>query len=306
MTRTPLRVYRVALVAVLLRALIAGGQETLATELKPETLKAWKEYERLTEKRIVSELESNKGFLVQDFLPAAEATRCRQTLASGGVFVYKMETRNAEGKQIDVPQGMIHHWLGSIFLPGVNLADLLQWIQNYDQQAKYFDEVEESRLLIRNGDTFKIFLRLKRKKIITVYYNTEHLVEYQSRGFARVSSKSYATKIAEVENAGTPQEQEKPQGKDSGFLWRLNSYWRFQQVEGGVVVDCESISLSRGIPRGLQWLIQGYVESVPKESVENTLSAIRKGFHGRTGRQRSTWSYPKAREVPAGAVRSTQ
>ena len=66
-------------------------------------------------------------------------------------------------------------------------------------------------------------------------------------------------------------------GNDSGFLWRLNSYWRFQEENGGVFVECESISLSRAIPFGLGWLLKGIIESVPQESLESTLTSIREG-----------------------------
>src|SRR6266571_496565 len=94
---------------------------------------------------------------------------------------------------------------------------------------------------------------------------------------ARKRLSSTTTRITEVQNAGTASEMEKPVGDDSGFLWRLNSYWRFKQQGDGVVVECESISLSRSIPFGLGWLIKGFVESVPRESLENTLVSIRDG-----------------------------
>jgi hypothetical protein len=290
--------------AMPLAALAASAQIIPTVELKPAALEAWTEYERLTEKRIAGELESSERFLVQDFLPDGEAARCRETLASGDVFIRKMETRNEEGKPIAVREGMIHHWFGSIFLPGVNLGKLLRWVQDYDQHAKYFDEVEESRLLQRDGDVFKTSLKLRRKKVITVQYRTEHVVEYRRHGDTRASSKSAATRIAQLENSGTPDEREKPPGRDSGFLWRLNSYWRFEQRDGGVVVSCESVSLSRAIPRGLEWLIGGYVESVPKESLEKTLRSIREGFHGRTKASlpKST-SDDKVEHDPAGRSR---
>ncbi len=271
------------MVAILLPVTnISSLFETPGGRLRPETVKAWEEYQRLTEKRIAAELSSKKGFLVQDFLPPAEADRCRKELAAGGAFIYRMETRNEQGRKIDVPEGMVHHWLGSIYLPETRLADLLKWFQDYDRHDRYFEEVEASRLLARNGDLFRIYLRLRRKKIITVHYNTEHAVQYRSHGPGRASSQSQATKIAELENPGTPQEREKPGGEDRGFLWRLNAYWRCQQDGGGVTVTCESISLSRGIPAGLGWLIKGYVESVPRESLVGTLTSIREGMRGHT------------------------
>ena len=119
-------------------------------------------------------------------------------------------------------------------------------------------------------------MKLKRKKIITVHYNTEHEVVYTLHGEDRASSHSTSTKIAEIENAGKPQEKEKPQGDDRGFLWRLNSYWRFLQRDGGVIVDCETVSLSRSIPRAMEWMIKSYLESVPRESLESTLEPIRR------------------------------
>jgi len=92
-----------------------------------------------------------------------------------------------------------------------------------------------------------------------------------------VFSDSHSTKIAQLDNPDTPQERERPVGEDSGFLWRLNSYWRYEEADGGVYVECESVSLSRAIPFGFGWIIGSYVESVPRESLENTLTSIRDG-----------------------------
>ena len=135
-------------------------------------------------------------------------------------------------------------------------------------------------MLSREGETFHTFRRLRRKKIITVVYNTEHMVIYRHHDTRRVSSRSFSTKIAEVAKPGTPLEREKPVGNDSEFLWRLNSYWHFQEGNGGVFVGCESISLSsRAIPFGLGWLLKGIIESVPQESLESTLTSIREGVN---------------------------
>ena len=99
----------------------------------------------------------------------------------------------------------------------------------------------------------------------------------RQHGSERASSRSFTTRIAEIEDAGEATESEKPVGDDRGFLWRLNSYWRFQEEDGGGFVECESISLSRSIPFGLGWLIKGCVESIPRESLENKLASIRDG-----------------------------
>lgn len=261
----------------LLIAVFAAAEAT-AADLQPKTLAAWERYVAFTEQRIAAELEDGQRFLVTDFLAESESQTQRTLLRNGRVLIRKMKTADESGQEIRVEAGIIHHWFGCIFVPGVNLDSLIQWIQDYDQHQQYFQEIEESKLLSREGDTFRIFFRLRRKKIITVVYNTEHTAVYQPHGVRRISSRSVTTKIAQLDNPGTPSEKEKVVGNDSGFLWRLNGYWRFQEAEGGVFVECESISLSRSFPFMLSWFLKGYLESVPRESMQNTLTSIRDGI----------------------------
>ena len=249
-----------------------------ASSLQTKTVSAWEHYIRLTEERINSELNQKGKYLASDFLGSADSRQIRNLLRSGQIHIQRMKTSDGNGGSMEVDDGMIHHWLGGIFVPNVKLDELLRWLQNYDQHHLYFREVEASRLLSKNGPEFRIFFRLHRKKIIDVRYNTEHTAIYRQRDPAHASSRSFTTRIAQLDDPGTPGEREKPVGDDSGFLWRLNSYWRFQQVDGGVFVECESVSLSRGIPFGFGWIIKGYVESIPRESLQNTLVSIREGM----------------------------
>jgi len=257
---------------------LPAAQELMAAKLQPKTLKAWETYIQLTEQRIMAELDDGERFLMTDFMNDTESQTVRALLKSGRVYIGKLKTVDEEGHKIKVKAGMIHHWFGAIFVPDVNLESLLRWLQDYDNHYRYFKEVEQSKLLTREGYTFKIFFRLRRKKIITVFYNTDHTAIYRRHDARRVSSRSFTTKIAQLDNAGTPAEKEKPVGNDSGYLWRLNSYWRFQEENGGVLVECESISLSRDIPFGLGLLIKSFVESVSRESLKNTLVSIRADF----------------------------
>ena len=263
----------VRLVAFLSTVFFCRG--LLAAELKPETVKAWEQYAALTEQRIAAELSAGQGLLVLDSLPPSEATAARQRIFSGEIFVRRMTTLNEEGKEIRIPRGLVHHWVGAMWVRDATLADVLEYQQNYDEHHKYVEEVEDSRLISQEEDAYRVFLRLKRKKGITVFYNTEHAVDYVRHTPELASSKSVATRIVQLENPGTSNELEKPEGNDSGFMWRLNSYWRFQQVADGVVVECESISLSRGIPIALNWLVKPLVNSVPRESLESTLGSLR-------------------------------
>lgn len=261
--------------ACLLLSMVALTGDGKAASLRPETLEAWARYVAATELRIETELSSRNGFLVQDFLPAADASRARMAHGDGLVFTAKLVTESPSGRAVKIPKGLAHHWVGSVLIPGAELDDVLEWLISYDDHQRYFDEVTDSALVSRDGDTFEISLRLRRKKIITVHYNTDHVVHYRRHGRDRVSTVSRATRIAEIDAPGTESEREKPVGKDRGFLWRLNSYWRIQQTDRGVIVEIETLSLSRGVPRAVKWLVSPYLSSVPRESLEATLLPIR-------------------------------
>lgn len=264
-------------VLVLTVLLMFGVTASLAAAtLHAQTLLAWNTYVQFTEKRIDDELR-NPAFLRMYFMKPADATKVNDAFKDGRVYVEPVKTLDATGHEIHVPDGIIHHWYGAIFIPNFKVAPLLKWIQDYDHHSTYFKEVERSKLVSRDGNTFRIFLRLTRTKVVTVHYNTEHTVIYSNNGPGRASSRSFTTKIAEIDNAGTSSEKEEPIGSDSGYMWRLNSYWRFREQDGGVVVECESVSLSRGIPLGLGYLIGGYLESIPRESLESALTSIRSG-----------------------------
>ena len=84
-----------------------------------------------------------------------------------------------------------------------------------------------------------------------------------------------ATRIAELANAGTKNEREKVPGDDNGFLWRLNAYWRYEQVDGGVLIECESVSLSRVVPFAVRLFVSPIVERIARESLERTLVSLR-------------------------------
>jgi len=260
------------------------------------TLAAWNRVVEITETRIARELSSSTGFLASEFLPRAEREVLSRAFAAGEVFTTRLPV------DVEIPGGMAHHWLGAVLVPGAEVEDLVRWLQEYDEHDQRFDDVEDSRLLAREGDRFEIFLRLRRKKIVTVHYATRHEVVYRSHGSGRFSSVSKATRIAELEAAGTRDEREKPPGDDRGFLWRLHSYWRFQQVASGVVVECESLSLSRGVPAAVRWIVAPYLRSVPRESLLSTLLPIRE--RGRLAKKhlRTSLELPLEEDVSTGGI----
>lgn len=129
--------------------------------------------------------------------------------------------------------------------------------------------------------TITISKSIYKKKIITVVLDTNHEVHYRPVGRTRWVCRSYTTRIAEVENAASRDERVLQPDTGHGFLWRLYSYWRFQEREADAVVECRAISLTRDVPFGLGWAIQPIIEKLPRESLINTLEATRQALRAR-------------------------
>ena len=263
--------FRGVSVVVMLSACAVG---LAAAQLNPETISAWTAYVTATESRIARELASRRGFLAVDFVRNAAVER-RDVLA-GGVIVEKMETADAEGRKIDVPSALVHHWRGAVFIPNATVAEIVSQLESGITPRQ--EDVLQSSVLERGPGRLKIYLKLQRKKFVTVVYNTEHTVLFARHDGARASSSSTATKIAELANPNTADERELSMDDDRGFLWRLNAYWRYEEVAGGVIAECESISLSREVPSVVRYLVSPLVESTAKESMVRTLRTLRTHF----------------------------
>jgi hypothetical protein len=251
-----------------------------AARLRPATIEAFERYVQLTEARNNEELRLGTPFLWVDALPEAERAAAYAALRRGEVKLERRKTRpdgSNSGHEIDCPGGMIHHWEGVVFVPGATLGEALALLQDYDHHAQYYaPDVERSKIERHEGDDFRVFLRFRRHKVITMVLDTEHEVRYAQDSAVRVHSRSSAVRIAEVESPGKSDEREKPPGEDGGFMWRMETWWRIEERDGGVYVQSEVVSLTRNIPAGLGWLIGPFVTSIPRESLTFTLAATRK------------------------------
>lgn len=253
-------------------ALLAARATATAAELQPHTVAAFERYVRLTE----AQMSQRATFLWVDALSDSQRRARLDELGLGGLIIERLTTRDA-GASIAVPDGLTHHWLGLVFVPGATLDQTLALLQDYDRHAEIFrPAVARSKLLGREDDIFRVYLRFFQKKVLTVVVNTEHEARFTRPGPGQAQSRIYSTRIAEVEQPDTAREREKPVGRDGGYLWRLYSYWRFLERDGGTYVQCESISLTRGIPIGLGWLIGPFVTSIPRESLAFTLETTRR------------------------------
>jgi hypothetical protein len=242
-------------------------QAANAVTLKPKTLQAFDDYIREAEEGMQPSLSGRSAFLWSDLNPD------RTQQVKHGHIVAQLWAGDGPVK---IPNGLIHDWVGAVFVPDATVEQAIALVQNYDNHKNiYRPEVMDSKLVSHEGSDFKIFLRLLKKKIITVVLDTDHDVHYSQVEDKRWFCRSYTTRIAEVEEAGTPKEKIVEPDTGYGFLWRLYSYWKFDERNAGVTVECRAISLTRDIPTGLGWIIDPIVRKLPQESLVATLEQTR-------------------------------
>ena len=167
------------------------------------------------------------------------------------------------GEMIDVPGGTIYHSSGSILIRHTTVDRVVHALM-YPGTPPPQEDVLESRVLARTGNTLRVYLKLSRSAIVTVVYDTEHDVTFTRHSPTMVTSRSVSTRIAEAD------------GGDRGFLWRLNSYWRYTQVGSDVRVDLESLSLSRSVPRVARPVARPIIDRIARESLVRTLDSVQR------------------------------
>lgn len=268
------RVQRVALAVLLI---LSGGLSPSATavELRTDTTEAFDRYVQRFE------AERRQG----PFLRMDQRTDIRAAVENGEILVRPARDVGNNG-ETSAPHGLIHHWYGAMLIPGATLPQVRAILQDYaGYQKVYAPDVMASRLIRRQGDSFDIFLRLYKRQVLTVTMNSEYHVEYSTPNPRQMTVRSVSTRIREVEDPAQPEGAEKAAADQNGFLWRLNSYWRFQETPRGVYAECEAVSLSRSVPFGLQVIAGPFIENFPRESLQHTMNDTRKAVTGRSQRE---------------------
>lgn len=176
----------------------------------------------------------------------------------------------------EVFQGLIHDWLGAVFVPGASVEDALAVLRDVPRYPEiYSGDILEARILSASSSRRRVLFRVVKKKVITVVLETEYDVEDRifSRSVAQMWSRS--VRVSEVEDAGRPGEKVRPPDTGWGFLWRLHSYWHLEERDGGLLMECRAVSLTRDVPAALAWIIRPMVDALPREALAGTLLRTR-------------------------------
>lgn len=231
----------------------------METTLKPKTAADFEAYSLKVQQSLVSKPE-----IIFD--PDAASK-----LEAGEVVV-----RSIPGNPLEIHDGLIHDWTGVVFFPHAKLSRVLQVLQDFDHHSSIYPEMTQSRLLRRNGDKISGLWRIEHKNG-PIHFSLDLYDDAQYREVSpnRWICIAQAKRILQVEDAGTPKERSLPEGQGYGFLWRMNCYWTLETRDGGVVAQCRTVSLSRGIPAAVGWIVNPIVKEQPRDSLITTLRATR-------------------------------
>lgn len=271
------------LLSIGIAAMVATTIETAPAQFIPalprDMSAGWNRYVETTRQRIDLEVGSGSRFLAIDF--GASAAADRAAILAGGMPVSETSSLGSNGRALEVAGAWVHDWRGAVLIPHVTLDQVFSRLQT-SVPGSGQNDVLASAILSRDEASMRVFIKVQRQVSVlmtfTFVYNTEHDVRFTRHDARHGSSVSVATKIAEISGNGTAAEREFAPGEDNGFLWRWNSYWRYEQVAAGVIAECESITLSRTPPFGTGLIAARLEKREAPASMTRALITLRSHF----------------------------
>jgi hypothetical protein len=233
----------------------------LTAQPVPEATVAFNSYVERVETRLDAQHRSAGGFL-----GPVDFARLRR----GDLIIDQLTSGAGE----ELPGALLHDWRGTAFIAGGKAADFERLMKDFAAYPRvYSPQVLTARILEHDGDHFQTTMRVRQKHVLTVVMDSTYDITFGRLDAQRGYSISRSTQIAEIDSPGTAHERALGPGEEHGFLWRMNTYWSYEERDGGLYIQIESVTLSRSIPLGLGWAIGPFIESVPRDSLEFTLHA---------------------------------
>jgi hypothetical protein len=261
--------FRIVFLLSGLWTLMAAHHRAMA-EPTPAAVSAFDDYVHSVESRLAQQQQSRHAFLAPPLTPQDE-----QRLRNGDLIIEPITPLTA------LPGALLHDWRGTAFAAGAKAADFERLMRNINAYPQYFSpQVLQAKVITQQGDHLQAIMRIRQKHVLTVVLDTSYDITFGRLDAQRGYSISRSTKISEIDSPGSANEHALSPSEEHGFLWRLNSYWTYEERDGGLYLQIESVSLTRSVPNGLNWVIQPFIEKIPRESLEFTLrstcNALRK------------------------------
>jgi len=239
-------------------------------ELKEQTLKTWDAYIQTVDSQM-------HGRLQGPFLWVDEEPDRVTSVRAGKIVVSPV------GKKVpkSVPSGLIHDWIGAVFVPNARLGDVLSAVRDYGHYKEFYKPtVVDAKPLGTESGCDKYAIRVVNKeRVAETALDFEYQACYLQLDELRWYSTAHSTRVQEIRHYGRPDEQELPPDQGTGYIWRLYSVARFEERDGGVYIELEAIALSRDVPVALRWMVDPIVRRVSRNtlllSLQQTKEAVR-------------------------------
>jgi hypothetical protein len=229
---------------------------------------AFNSYGGAVEARLARQHGSQDHFLAS---PAIDREREESCLRRGEFIVERLTPSTGA----DFSGALLHHWRGTAFAPGAKAADFERLMRDFDAYPQHFSpQVIQAKVISDGGDRMEASMRVRQRHVITVVMDTAYDIDFGRLDARHGYSVSRSIRIDEIDSPDTKAERALNADEEHGFLWRLNTYWSYEERDGGLYLQIEAVSLTRSIPHGLGWAVRPYIESIPRESLEFTLRSV--------------------------------
>jgi hypothetical protein len=276
-----------------LLAAMAFPVEASAATLKPETVAAWDDYLQSANANLQDRLRPGGSFL-WTFEDAERAAKVH----SGEIVVAPATGQNPR----KVSGGLIHDWMGAVFVPNLKLDDILKVTRDYDRYKEFYrPSVVESKAIARDSAEDKFWMLLMNKAF---FLKTALETQCQATNVRlddhRFYSISRTTRVQEVDEYGQPGEYRKPEGQGSGYIWKLYSVARLEERDDGVYIELEAMALSRTIPAAFRVVADPIVRRVSRNSLLISLKQTEEAVSGKPA------DVARSAVIPANAEKSSR
>lgn len=244
--------------ALFFGALLVLRAPRLLAQPSPAAIAAFDSYTQHVESRLAQQHRA-ADFLL---LPRDAASRAR--LRRGELLIEHL------GAATPPAGALLHHWRATAFVPGATPAQFEDLLRNFNAYPHNFaPQITAATVLTATPGHALVRLRTRQRHVLTVVLDTTCDVSFAEPDTAHGYSISHCDHVEQISPSG-----------DDGFLYRLNTYWSYEQRDGGLYLQLESVSLTRSVPHGLAWAVQPYLDSIPRESLLFTLNSARNALHG--------------------------
>jgi len=256
----------------LISGLLMAAHYHAMAEPTPAAVSAFDDYVHSVESKLAKQHQSSGGFLAPPLTPQDE-----QRLRKGELIIEPITPLTG----LPLPGALLHDWRGTAFAAGAKAADFERLMRNINAYPQYFSpQVLQAKVISQQGDHLQALMRVRQKHVLTVVLDTTYDITFGRLDAQHGYSISRSVKISEIDSPGSASEHALSPSEEHGYLWRLNTYWTYEERDGGLYLQIESVSLTRSVPTGLNWINQPFIEKIPRESLEFTLrstcNALRK------------------------------